>query len=1013
MPQTDLSSEDAEFLSQAKLIAARAVQAGDLVRAEQGLRETVLKVGDGVSTLTAELYRALAAVWRRANRVVQAAGLERAALLMDDRVRQGQVMSIQDRRELVESLRGTPAQSERLGAELYALAQAERLANLDLGAARDHLEEAVSIAVELDPEGQETAQRQARLVDLRALSGDDEAALALGDTVRVNIRAADPGVASAMLRTTSQVRFRLGRQDEAKQDAVLALQTAEESGTNHLRAAAHSLMAFLNQQEGNLNSAGVGYREALRLFDSDESAPSVPAAVTRVRLGDLEARLGNPGAAGEMFQQAVDMLRSCAPESREFATASEFLGTHRAEQSELSAALTAFRDAERLFPLGRDKLMLTIRIADILKLKGRYAEAKGELERVLRDAQELNLTEVVDSAMMTLAGVHRWLGELDEAMATYVELHERATVPSDRGAALANLGGIHYERGEYAEAASLYMQARDLLASATPTATATLVLNLGTAKHRLGELDEADRLYQEALATLPASGLTRVEAVTGRAAIANAQGRIDEAIDLFSEGIALTEQLRAVAGADALAKLQRNYPQLQVLLATRGAPGDAERSLELAEMTRARTLDRELRKPAPRLDEGHEVADVRQRLATAARSRMAATADPTTPPYLAADLERRERELRLQLDAYIEAARPTAPAAVLSAAEISLALPQDGVLIEYAVVGQEMHIWAITRETMSFSVLPDDVDAIGELVLRAAGPCHAGTPANGWSAEVWASLGEAVLGPVRHLVEAANTMFVCPDGPLHYVSFEPFVEGPTIVYVPSATVGLGKRAEPVETGALSAEFVGFGNPLFDSELPEFGAYPSLPGAELEVQQIAAMFGDKGRAFLGAAAIEPEVRSWARRCRYLHLATHGFFDVDNPMRSGLVLASPTALQTVGSQFDDVLYAYEMVDLRIGAELVVCASCYTGFGDVRAGEGMESIGAALLMGGARWVLVSLWPVGDLVTATFTLALYRSLIAGISVPRAVDDARREVREYHENPRFWAPFVLFGVQR
>ena len=82
-----------------------------------------------------------------------------------------------------------------------------------------------------------------------------------------------------------------------------------------------------------------------------------------------------------------------------------------------------------------------------------------------------------------------------------------------------------------------------------------------------------------------------------------------------------------------------------------------------------------------------------------------------------------------------------------------------------------------------------------------------------------------------------------------------------------------------------------------------------------------MFGDDGRVFCGAAAIEPEVRDWARRCRYLHLATHGFFDLDNPMRSGLLLASPTALQVKGSEFDDVLYAYEMIDLRIGAELVV--------------------------------------------------------------------------------------------
>jgi CHAT domain-containing protein len=110
-------------------------------------------------------------------------------------------------------------------------------------------------------------------------------------------------------------------------------------------------------------------------------------------------------------------------------------------------------------------------------------------------------------------------------------------------------------------------------------------------------------------------------------------------------------------------------------------------------------------------------------------------------------------------------------------------------------------------------------------------------------------------------------------------------------------------------------------------------------------------------------------------------------------------------------DDVLHCYEMLTLPLAADLVVCAACRTGFGDVRAGEGLVSMAAALLEAGARWVLVTLWQVGDLVTTAFMCALYEALAAGTGVPDAVHSARARVQTNHPDPYWWAPFVLVGA--
>jgi CHAT domain-containing protein len=152
------------------------------------------------------------------------------------------------------------------------------------------------------------------------------------------------------------------------------------------------------------------------------------------------------------------------------------------------------------------------------------------------------------------------------------------------------------------------------------------------------------------------------------------------------------------------------------------------------------------------------------------------------------------------------------------------------------------------------------------------------------------------------------------------------------------------------------------------------------------------------AAVDAARLQRELPAGHGRAgyRYLHLATHGFFEpppentvtrrppldqlaaeyrtfVRNPMLlSGLVLA--------GANRDParaVLTAEEVagLDLR-GAELVVLSACDTGLGKVASGEGVLGLQRGFHEAGARALAASLWSVSDAATSVLMEEFYHNL-------------------------------------
>ncbi len=228
-------------------------------------------------------------------------------------------------------------------------------------------------------------------------------------------------------------------------------------------------------------------------------------------------------------------------------------------------------------------------------------------------------------------------------------------------------------------------------------------------------------------------------------------------------------------------------------------------------------------------------------------------------------------------------------------------------------------------------------------------------------------------------------------------------------------------------------------------------WPPLPSTRIEVQQLDKLLTKPWRVemYTGAEALE-EVMKRLQGPRLLHIATHGFFLVDenqqpvcsggagitaapahtpdtarlkeDPMlRSGLVFtgANRVASGEAGpaGMDDGILTAYEAMALNLeGTALVVLSACETGLGQAQAGEGVFGLRRALQVAGAQSVMMSMWEVPDVETQRLMKLFYAKWLGGEEKHQALREAQLELRAQikqetgRDSPQEWGAFVLVG---
>jgi CHAT domain-containing protein len=316
-------------------------------------------------------------------------------------------------------------------------------------------------------------------------------------------------------------------------------------------------------------------------------------------------------------------------------------------------------------------------------------------------------------------------------------------------------------------------------------------------------------------------------------------------------------------------------------------------------------------------------------------------------------------------------------APILSAQQVAEALPQDTVLVEFVFLDNELLHWTIDRGGLQHAeCIPADTLELAQNIRDFHRACSQGREIK--PEGITAALAKAFLEPGAPVLRTHQHLIVVPYGAGHLLPFQalyfddvPLIATHTVRYLPSASMLQFLSARPL---MQKQTMLAVGNPTGD-----------LVNASIEAEFVASLFGEK--PLIGAAATEEAVRLLLSQHTLLHFATHGKLNEENPLASSILLANR-----------DELSVYELMGLRLDADLVVLSACNTGQGQATGSDDVLGLTRGLLGAGARAAVVSLWPVDDQSTSLLMGQFYRQLRAHARPAVALAEAQNYLRNLSE---------------
>ena len=256
-------------------------------------------------------------------------------------------------------------------------------------------------------------------------------------------------------------------------------------------------------------------------------------------------------------------------------------------------------------------------------------------------------------------------------------------------------------------------------------------------------------------------------------------------------------------------------------------------------------------------------------------------------------------------------------------------------------------------------------------------------------------------------LEGVQTLYIVPHDVLNYLPFALLpirddgtllVEALDLAYLPTARMLVDSQSLPNTSRQL------------------LSVAPSRSGlvhAEEEARSVGALFGPESQLLMGREATESRFKSIAGQYRFLHLATHGYFDRLNPLFSWLEL-EPDEIN------DGQLEVHEILEMRLDAQLITLSACQTALAgglvaDLPVGDEFVGLTRAFLSSGGRSVLATLWEVDDRSSVQLMRHFYSQLSDDPVHRRHAALLSRAQRHLLANPGtkhpyYWAPFVLVG---
>ncbi len=364
---------------------------------------------------------------------------------------------------------------------------------------------------------------------------------------------------------------------------------------------------------------------------------------------------------------------------------------------------------------------------------------------------------------------------------------------------------------------------------------------------------------------------------------------------------------------------------------------------------------------------------------------------------------------------------------------IQASLRSDEVVLEYVLSEPHSYCVWISKKRAAVQVLPAGRQRIQELTRKYLDEILAKSDDIVLAKQLYGLL----LSPLPQEA-TSERLIVVPDGILHLLPFDTLhdstgdllLETRTISYAPASTV-LSVLRTTKDTESSRRTFLGVGDVSYQNQghvsakLDKPNAFKQrllrglsdtfgtslydLPQTREEVVEINKIVGKDGVLLLGFDATETAFKSEPLEdFKIIHLAAHGFADMQFPERSGLVLGVDA-----NSHDDGLLQVHEILRLRFNADLVTLSACNTGVGKLQGEEGVTNLVEAFLVSGAKAVVASLWSADDTYTLALMEGFYTHIAEGQDKAAALRHAKLDLLTKYGrqvSPYYWGAFVLVG---
>ena len=477
-----------------------------------------------------------------------------------------------------------------------------------------------------------------------------------------------------------------------------------------------------------------------------------------------------------------------------------------------------------------------------------------------------------------------------------------------------------------------------------------------------------------------------------RGKIAQAEGKSQEAIDFYRRAIEVIERQRSTINTEAskigfVGNKQQVYHALVAALFAAGQPAAA---FEYIERSKSRALVDLLAAKkdfaAPQAEQqqvnallielDNQEAQARVKKAGAARSSRAI-------------------QVKQKLQAVAPELASLVTVAPVEAARIQSLLQPDEALVEYYYGDNDLYAFVVTRKAvkgfkLNGSHLLADVRQLRVALEQPQSQAYV-TPAQ--------KLYTRLITPLKPALTQKKLVIVA-HGALHYLPFNALMTGNEnlldryiLRQLPSASVlqFLKTRTTLPARSVLALGNPDLGNPKYD-----------LKCAQDEAEAIAKDF-PRAKLLVRKEATKTAFKTLGPQFSYLHFATHGRFDPDRPLHSGLVLAKD-------AQSNGFLSLGELYSLRLHADLVTLSACDTGLGKIRNGDDVVGLTRGFLYAGSNTIVASLWEVDDQATSYLMQQFYANLRTK-NKGEALRQAQLATRKKYHHPYYWAAFQLTGI--